>query len=287
MKRIVAITALALMFAGLAAAQVGSPETAPATCPAAETQCAPVATAPASRPAATATSAPAIDPAAMKILTDQEAAGRKYSTIKADLTMRLVDRRVGDIEERTGWLAYQRAEGASGAKFRIHFDTLKQDKGRRIKQELDWAFDGNWLTRADPAVKQILRFQVVPEGQESDPMRLGEGPLPLPFGQKAAEVIQYYEPSTRPLEPGEPAGTIYLKLIARKEHYRKLDSVRMEVWIDPKTQLPVKLVSRDKNKKVTTATFKNVKTNVKIDAKEMFEIPRPPGWTEQRKPLGR
>jgi len=221
----------------------------------------------------------------MQILKDQETAAAKYATIQADLTMVVVDRRIGDREERSGWVAYQKRTKDDPPKFRIHFNTRKLGKGATIKARLDYAFDGNWFSIARHEIKQMQRFQVAAKGEQTEPMRLGKGPFPLPFGQKAQEVVKYYEATTRPPKPGEPEGTRYLRLAVRKEHYKDLDAVALELWIDPKTHLPVKLTARDKQKKVTTATFRNVKTNVKLDPAKMFELPRPPGWTEERKPL--
>jgi len=201
--------------------------------------------------------------------------------------MEIVDRAVGDSETDTGWVAYQKAAEDAPAMFRVHFDTRRFGRGPTTKQKLDYAFDGRWLTVARHRTRTLTHYQVVPEGQQANPMRLAEGPFPLPFGQKARDVLRYYEVSTRPLGPGEPSGTVYLNLKARPEHYRKLDAVGVQVWIDGKTHLPIKLISRNRKKKVTTVTFANVRTNVKIDAGKMFRMPRRLGWTEERVPLER
>jgi len=251
-------------------------------CPAAS---APVTSQPATSTAPSSTSAPAVAPAVLKILADQEAAGNKYATVRAQLNMKVVDRRVGDSEERTGWVVYQKAGKETPSRFRVHFDTLQQGAGPRRAQKLDYAFDGNWLSIAKHNVKQMHRLQVVTKGQKASPMRIGQGPLPLPFGQKASDVLEYYEAETRPVAKDEPAGTKYLKLSARKEHYRKLDVVRIEMWLNDKTHLPAKLVARDKKNKVTTAIFTKVKTNETIDTKKVFELPTPGGWTEEKKLL--
>ena len=249
-------------------------------------ECTPPATQPATQPTTTTAPCEPVDPAVMKILKDQEATAGKYTTIRADIKVQVVDRRVGDSEKKTGWVVYQRAQGGQrAARFRAHFDTLKQGQGPSRKEVVDWSFDGYWLSKAQPRIKQILRLQIAPEGSKESPMGIGKGPLPLPFGQKAEEVLTYYEASTRPVAADELKGTVYLKLNVKKARYKDVDSVRLEVWIDPKTQLPVKLVSRDKKKRVTTVAFSNVKTNVEIDARKMFELPLPAGWTEEKRPL--
>jgi len=251
----------------------------------AASECSPATTKPSSKPTTTTASSEPLDPAVVKILRDQEYAADKYATIRADVDFKVVDRRIGDSETRTGWVVYQKGRQGEKAKFRAHFDTLRQGEGANRKEVVDWAFDGYWLSKAQPRIKQILRLQIVAEGQKSEPMRLGKGPLPLPFGQKADEVLAYYDASTRPVATDEPKGTTYLKLNVKKAHYAEMDSVRLEIWVDPRTQLPVKLVSRDKKKKVTTVTFSNVKTNIKIDPRKMFELPLPAMWTEDKRPL--
>jgi len=255
-----------LCFSCLVAAAAYAQQTAPAP-----------ATGPATSPA-TAT-APAIDPAVLKILADLEAAGNHYRALRSDLSMEINDRLTGDSERRTGWVAYQKVSDQEAPRFRVHFDTLKQGAGPVVKEQLDYAFDGKMLTVAKHRIKDMVRYQVVAEGETAEPMRLGKGPFPLPFGQKARDVVEHFQAETRPLEPGGPEGTIYLKLTTRPKHAEDVEFVEAELWIDPKTNLPVQLRSRDRNKKVTTAVFDNLRTDVEIDAEKTFHMPRPMGWT--------
>ena len=221
----------------------------------------------------------------MKILKDLEAAGEKYATIRGDVTMEIVDRLTGDSEKRTGWLAYQKATAKTPTTFRIHFDTLKQGAGQPVKYKVDYAFDGEWMTVANHRIKDMTRYQVKPKGEAVEPMRLGKGPFPLPFGQKTDDMVEHFNIKTRPVGAGEPGGTTYLKLTPRREHYKAINFKRLEMWIDPKTHLPVKLVSLDKKKRTTTVTFKKVQTNAKLDAVKMFHMPRPAGWAYSVKPF--
>ncbi len=243
------------------------------------------ATQPAAKPApesqpATA-SAPAIDPAAMTILRQLETAGDKNTTIRANVTLTATDRLTGDSEQRTGWLVYRRADANTPSGFRVHYDTRRLGKGRPIKDKEDWAFDGRMLTVIKHRIKDVIRYQIVAEGEKADPMRLGKGPFLVPFGQKVDDVLKFYVPTTRELRKGEPAGTKYLELRVRRDRYKDVDLTRVEMWIDAKTHLPVKLTTRDKKKKITTVEMKDVKTNVAVDFRKMFHIPRPAGYTHK------
>ena len=260
---------------------------AASTC-AAQTAATPLATAtqPSTTQATTAT-APAVDPEVMKILTDIERAGQKHPTIRTDFELKSADPLTGDSEERTGWVAYQGAKEQTPAGFRVHFATRKLGGGPSLKDKEDWAFDGHYWTVVKHRIRDMVRYQMVPEGETADPMRLGKGPFVLPFGQKVADVLKYYIPTTRPLRAKEPKGTTYLKLTARRERYKDVDLTRVEMWIDPKTHLPVRIASRDKKGKTTAVTFKKMQANVKIDRKKMFNIPRIGGYTYTVKPLKR
>jgi len=70
------------------------------------------------------------------------------------------------------------------------------------------------------------------------------------------------------------------------QYVEELPATRMEMWIDAKTYLPVRLKSRDKNKAVTTVTFKDIRTNKAVD-ENFFRIPHPIGYEVIRRPLDR
>jgi len=232
----------------------------------------------------TTASAPAVDPAARKILDDLEQAGEKYATIQADIDYTVIMKQTGDSEERTGWVAYQKEADKAPAKFRIQFITLVQGGGAKLADKVDYAFDGQWMIVAKDRIKQMTRYQVAAPGEKVEPLRLGKGPFPLPFGQKAEDVLRLFDAKTRPPQDKDPPNTRYLKLIPLEKADEQMDFVRLELWIDRGTNLPVKIVSEDTSKNVTTVVFKDIKTDVKLD-KGMFDLPRPFGWQVEVKPL--
>jgi hypothetical protein len=269
--------AIALPAAHAAAADANAPAPATTTTSAATT------TSP-----TTTTSAPAeaLSAETMNILRELEAAGDKYRTIRADLDYEVVNLTLGDSEKRTGWVAYSKGDDKTPTRFRVTFEKCKLGAGAEFKDQVDYAFDGQWLTVAKHKIKNITLYQLAAEGQKVEPLRIGKGPFPLPFGQKAADMVKYFIPSTRPPVESDPNGTIYLRLLTRPQYDEELPTTRMEMWIDAKTYLPVKLKSRDKNKAVTTVTFKDIRTNKAVD-ENFFRIPHPIGYEVIRRPLDR
>lgn len=224
--------------------------------------------------------APKAPPEVMKILDALEKAGRQYSALRAEIQYVFVDEALGDREERTGWVAYRKADKKtkSPAKFRIRFETLKQGRGKVLKDKIDYAFDGLWLTIAKHRIKSITRYQVAAKGEKVEPTKLGQGPLPLPFGQKTDEMLRHFTITTRPLRKGEPKDTEYLNLAVRRQFRKSMNFQTLQMWIDKRTHLPAKIISTDKNDNTTTVAFKNVKTDPKLPA-DTFVLARPPGWT--------
>jgi hypothetical protein len=240
--------------------------------------------APAARAGATPTSAPAVGPAETKVLKDLEAAGEKHRTIRADVDYHVVNRQLGDSETRTGWVAYRKGDEKTPTKFRVTFETLRLGSGRKTREQVDYAFDGQWLTVAKHKIKNMTLYQLAAKGQRIEPLRIGKGPFPLPFGQKADDVVKHFEVMTRSPRPNDPENTVYLRLTTRPEFAKELSVQRLELWIDRTIHLPVKIRTRDKSRNDTTVTFEKIRTNQDVAA-NVFEVPRRLGWEVVRRPL--
>ncbi|MCD6304557.1 MAG: outer membrane lipoprotein carrier protein LolA [Planctomycetes bacterium] len=269
---VVAATAVA---AGNAHAAPGRPAVTAATHPAAA--------------ATDATTAPAghaatVGAAEMELLEALEAAGNKYRTIRARLDYRVDIPSLGDSEQRSGWVAYRKGSDKEPTKFRVTFETLRQGAGRAVKVQVDYAFDGYWLTVAKHKIRQMTLYQLAAEGEHIEPLRIGKGPFPLPFGQKAADMIKYFDVRKMPPRPDDPKATDCLRMTTRPRYRKELPVTRLEMWIDRRTHLPVKIRSREKTGNITTVTFSDIKTNGQVSP-DVFRIPRRLGWETIRRPL--
>lgn len=129
-------------------------------------------------------------------------------------------------------------------RFAITFE--KETIGRQMRERNQrYVFDGAWLAEIDFDNKQFIKRQVVPPGQTFDPLKLGEGPFPLPIGQSRKEVLARFEaeltdfPREGFLQGRIPPSGIGLKLTPRPglEVARDFESIR--IWYDRRNLLPI------------------------------------------------
>ncbi|MEI7837514.1 MAG: hypothetical protein WCK05_14030 [Planctomycetota bacterium] len=266
MKRMILVATMPV----LAIAWLCLAQTAPTTEPA---------TAPASRP----TTAPTVEPAALKILQDLEQAGKARPALRAELTYSVVDPILETTDIRRGWVAFQRGLGDQSDRFRIHFADRKMEGEAPVVDKIDYAFDGAWLTVVKHSISNMKRYQYAAKGQKV-PLTL-TGPFPLPFGQPVDEVIGLFEPTTTPPAGNAkgPEGTTYIRLTTRADARKDLRFRSLEMWIDPKLNLPAQIVAVEDKKKTITIVFRDVQTPEKIDD-DVFIMPKLPGYslTEER-----
>jgi hypothetical protein len=278
----IAVWTLVAALSGLPACAAG-----PATTPPAPLAPAGQDAAPASEPAEPATqeTRPATDPAAMKVLKELEQAGATYSSIRADLEMTVLLPALGDREQRTGWVAYRRGSEKESEKIRVHFETLKLGDGPNTRQREDYTFDGQWACEAKHSVKQLTRWQVAAEGERVQALRIGKGAFPpLPFGQKAQDVLEYYDVTLLPPAEGDPSDCDHLGLASLRSRRRELDFLHLDLWVSRRTHLPIKVVGSDKDRNVKTVVLSNVQTDVRLPD-DTFELKAGFGWTVNTQPL--
>ena len=233
--------------------------------------------APPAGPPAAAQNTPA--PAVMALLEALEAAGAKHATIQADVNHLIERMLTGETEQRTGYVKYQKRTAKTPDKFRIHFDTLRMDEGRKLKSVVDYGFDGMWLSVAKHRIRQLTRYQVAAPGERVQPLRLGKGPFPLPFGQDVADILEYFK-VTQPARKAsklDPKNADCLRFTTLASRKTEMAVVWMDQWIDRTTHLPVKIVAYDKNRNKTTVVFTNITSGVTFD-KSVFTIPQQRGW---------
>jgi hypothetical protein len=168
--------------------------------------------------------------------------------------------------------------------FRVHFETMRLGRGKTTTSPVDYAYDGKNLIVARAKNKVINRFQMPPGGKGANMLQLGKGPMPLPFGQKTADMVKYFVCTNRPTRATDPKDTVYLSLVPRKEHAKALSTMYIHMWISTKTWLPVKIVTRDKSKNIITSTFSKTVINGEIK-QSLFTIPKPIGWKLIVQPL--
>ncbi len=260
--------------------------------------------------------------AAVAWLDRLEAAGRGLEGFRARVIYTREQPLLGDRQVRIGRLAYQPAErrsaddaetddgadadGADGsdaigndddadggntdgrpAKFAIRFTHLQVGRGLRERPQY-YIFDGQWLAEIHPDRRQFIKRQVVPPGRRYDPLKLGEGPFPLPLGQRRQQVLELFEVELVRAED-DPADAVHLALTPRAEQAERLDYRRIDLWYDRDTLLPRRVRAEEPSGDLTIVELKDPRVGPigSDEAAELFSTETPPagsGWRVEVKP---
>jgi len=260
--------------------------------------------------------------AAVAWLDRLEAAGRDLEGFRARVIYTREQPLLGDRQVRIGRLAYQPAErrstedaetddgadadGADGsdaigndddaeggnadgrpAKFAIRFTHLQVGQGLRERPQY-YIFDGQWLAEIHPDRRQFIKRQVVPPGRRYDPLKLGEGPFPLPLGQRRQQVLELFEVELVRAEE-DPADAVHLAFTPRAEQAERLDYRRIDLWYDRQTLLPRRVRAEEPSGDLTIVQLKDPQVGPigSDEAAELFSTETPPagsGWRVEVKP---
>ena len=162
----------------------------------------------------------------------------------------------GDTQQRDGTLAFvstpaeEGSAGTSDRRFAIEFQRLELDNGRRIEDATTgyrerYIFDGEWLAEVRPFDKQFIRRQVVAPGDKWDPLRLGEGPFPIPIQQRRADILARFDAELLDGLDGVEerglrgvAGKCYQLRLTPKPEANEKELREIRVWYQQDTLLP-------------------------------------------------
>ncbi len=188
-----------------------------------------------------------------ELLAALEEADKGLKTLTADLIYDRTFATAGDQQSRKGKLYFvvsgsgdnggpRGSDAASSAsrKFAIHFDTIIIG-GRTDTDPRQYIFDGQWLLEKYPKDKRATKRQVVPPGEKFDPLRIGEGPMPIPIGQKRADILGRYAATLLAASDGLDAneekdliefvaGSYQLKLVPRPERASEEKFTEIRLW---------------------------------------------------------
>jgi len=230
---------------------------------------------------------------ARSLLEALERAADDIRTLRADIQY---DRRFllqGDRHVRRGTLYFgqrEREEGGRRRVFEVDFSVLYLGERREEDRQV-WTFDGRWLVEKRPDKKQFIAREVAPPGADFDPLRLGEGPIPIPIGQEAEAVLSRYEvellPAQAGLDPEEDASLVafvedawQLRLLPRSEED---DFEEIRLWYERDALLPRMAMTTNRSGDVSVVQLANVRLNEALP-EDVFRITPPAigsGWDTQ------
>jgi hypothetical protein len=244
------------------------------------------------------------------LLTRLETADKDLKSLEAEILYDRVFGLAGDRQIRTGKLFYvdSKEKDASGQpapgsrKFAIRFDSLQLGDQAARKEEKTVVFDGRWLIEKLPSEKIVTKREVVPVGKAFDPLKIGEGPFPIPVGQRREDILKRFDAQLLPAEEGlkgnEPGDTPKLKAFVTKAKAYQLkltpkpdpnqDFKEVRLWYAPDEAshalLPILARTVNQQDDVSIVELVNVKLNQPAP-QGVFDAQVPEGWKLQEQNL--
>lgn len=225
-------------------------------------------------------------PAAVNDLLDRlETSAADLRSFTADIRYEKEDPLLGRKEQRLGKLIYHHDPESKEKSFAILFDAAIINGVQRGEAK-HYIFNGRWLAEIDHANRQFIKREIVPPGKQLDPLKLGEGPFPLPIGQPKAEVLARFDvtvadvPSEGLLKDLKNVDGVSL---TPKPGTREADDfTKVELFYDRETLLPVGIHTREVNDDHKTVRLMNVQRNPQLSADQRAKLdikePDPRTW---------
>ncbi len=238
------------------------------------------------------------------LLEALEAAGHELRSLAADIQYTRVFGVAGDTQTRVGQLLFVSTPPPAGApaneppdrRFAVRFDTLIVG-GRKEDSAKTYVFDGEWLTEVDEREKSYQRRQVVPPGERIDPLRIGEGPFPVPLAQAKRDILARFTAEIRPSAEGLDAEPGLAKFAERLTQLRlvprpgtqeadEFDEVR--VWYDTASPFLTPRIARTVNVDLdeSLVVLLQPQLNGSVDGRVLDPVqpPEAAGWTVSVQP---
>lgn len=242
------------------------------------------------------------------LLVALETADADITTFTAGLRYTRTFALAGDEQIRDGTLYFETLdrggpEVPASRRFAVRFKSLQV--GSRVETEpKEYIFDGEWLVEKLEKSKDFIKRQVVPPGERFDPLRIGEGPFPVPLGQRRAEVLERYEARLAPVEEGldveslvkfvsaggagggkKDEGTWQLVLTPRVKPQNADEQTLIRVWYRKSDLLPRLAVTTNVAGDVSIVQMLNPEKNPKQLPHRVFDTAVPArGWNVRIEP---
>ncbi len=231
------------------------------------------------------------------LLREIEQAGEGLESLTARIQYTRRFKLQGDVHIRRGRLAYAvDPTDPRDRRFAVLFDTLLIPGARMEEEPQHWIFDGQWLIEKRLKQKQFIKRRVAPPEADFDPLRVGEGPLPIPIGQKAEDITRRFDAELRaagelfdadsPLAE-QVQGAHQLRLTPREQFAEEEEFREIRLWYrwNEQTDRLVPILSRTTNRQGDESYVQlvDVEAGGAVDP-AMFETATPPrgsGWDVQ------
>ena len=206
---------------------------------------------------------------AAALLDAVERAAATLRDFRAAVTLETADDVTGDVERRLGSLVLVQEEGKPATRrFAVVFEKFIDGAGRMDERPVRYLYADGWLTEADFTQRTLIRRQLARAGEGYDPLRPGEGPVPLPIGQRRADVQARFHAALAADAPppslaklGRPLVGVALR---PKDGTSERDLRAATVWYDAETLVPAGVEATRANGR-TVVTLRGAAFNAGLD----------------------
>jgi outer membrane lipoprotein-sorting protein len=198
-----------------------------------------------------------------QVLDALKVRGDTLHTFRADVTLTTVDQSTGDSSGESGTVIFQRFGDGDG---RIRVDFTRSTRGdRTFVIGKHYTLQKGWLIDRDDDKKTEDRKQVTRPGEKINLLKLGDGPFPLPIGQDKQEVYKDFDVGKPAAAKDDPAGTVHIRLKPKAQADLSRHFAQIDVWVDVKTGMPVRMVTLDAaGVRAQTTDLNNVRLDVDL-----------------------
>jgi len=180
-----------------------------------------------------------------QVLDALDEVGRDLKSFTAGVKLTETDQIAQDTVTRTGKTLYQ-APTPETARMRVTFEQRIQD-GAMQAQKIEYLLAGGWLIDRNYARKIEVNRQVLRPGEKINLLKLGEGPFPLPIGQKKEDVYKQFEVKQAAPAATDPKDTAHLTLKPKPGTRFERNFAAIDVWVDLTSHFPRRIQTADKN----------------------------------------
>lgn len=259
------------------------------------------------------------DPQAVAFLDRLERRLERITSFQAALVYTAEQPLLGDKQTRIGRVSYV---AGPPARFNVTFEQLLIGQALRPRRR-SYIFDGTWLVERYPREKLFIKRQVVAPGESFDPLKLGQGPFPLPLGQKRDEVVGRFKvdlisapdlapdgqavidadspahaqpadqaTADRPDAQGADPPAWHLRLTPRLDPGTGkpiVDFQQVDIWYDAATLIPRQVRAVEASNQIKTVRIRDVQLDAleADDQAALFDTTAPApgsGWRVEIKP---
>jgi Flp pilus assembly protein TadD len=225
-----------------------------------------------------------------------ERSGKETKDFSAGVTLERIDALSDDREVRRGRVVVDGLPGPS-RRIGVIMEEYIDGSGRGSADNRLFIFDGGWLLEFDTPRKRLTRRQLVRPGETVDPLRVGDGPFPVPLGQPRADVEREFDVSVASL-PDAPLfkrlaegadGLFTLALVPRAGRPLARDVKRVTVCYQKDTLAPVAIEVVADTDDITRVLLREPKINGGLDEAKRALLSPPDfdaaTWTVDSRPL--